>query len=186
MPPDRTLPAILTNPSSPRMPRNCHLAPLSQDDFPHLIELFTDPECRLFIGGPVEPALAETRSLAWIESSSGDPIWAIRRNQDSVLVGYVILGSHHDGEDIEISYALLPRYWGRGYAREALSLALTHAFESLKLPTVIAETQVKNLRSIRLLERLGMVPGKRLVRFGENQVIYGIHSDSFRIHQQTR
>lgn len=162
------------------MPYRCHLTPLASGDLPDLMALFTDPDSRLFLGGPVEPALAEARSLAWIESSSSDPVWAIRRHQDSAFVGYVILDSHHDGEDIEISYALLPRYWRQGYATEALAFALTHAFGRLGLPTVIAETQVKNLRSTRLLERIGMHPRKRVVRFGEEQVIYEIQSDSFR------
>ena len=151
------------------MNHTCHLVAPAPEDLSHLVELFTNPESRAFLGGPVEKHLAITRSLDWIERSSTEPIWTIRRNEDLVFLDYVLLDSHHDGEDIEISYALLPTYWGRGYATEALDLALTHAFDRLGFPKVIAETQARNLRSTRLLERIGMLPGKRLVRFGEEQ-----------------
>lgn len=162
------------------MPPNCHLTSLFQADLPYLVELFIDPESRLFLGGPVHPALAEARSISWIKSSSCGRLWAIRRNEDAAFLGYVSLDTHHDGEDLEISYALLPRYWGQGHATEALRLALTQAFDQLKLLSVIAETQTKNLKSIKLLERVGMRPEKHLFRFGEEQVIYRIQSESFR------
>ncbi len=71
-----------------------------------------------------------------------------------------------------MSYELLPEYWGKGYATEAVEAALGYAFVDLGLERVVAETQAANERSCRLLERLGMKAERKLERFGAKQVIY--------------
>jgi ribosomal-protein-alanine N-acetyltransferase len=152
----------------------CRLLPLVREDHSHLVSLFTDPDARAFLGGPVDVDAASIKATAWIDSSPGTPVWAIRRMADSTFLGYVLLSPHHDKTDTEISYALLPDHWGKGYASEALSHALDHAFGVLNLGRVIAETQLRNLRSKRLLERVGMQEERRLHRFGEIQIIYGV------------
>lgn len=136
-----------------------------------------DPDARAFLGGPVGLDAASIKSTAWIDSSSEAPIWAIRRMADSMFLGYVLLSPHHDKTDTEISYALLPDHWGKGYASEALCDALDHAFGVLNLGKVIAETQLRNSRSTRLLERVGMQAERRLNRFGEVQIIYGVDGE---------
>lgn len=160
------------------MPHSCHLESLTQDDLSALIELFTCPRARQYLGGPITEQLATQRSLDWIERSSEEPIWAIRASLNQALLGYVLLDEHHDGSDIEISYALLPTYWGRGLATEALTLASRLAFSELGLPKIIAETQAKSLRSTALLERIGMNEERRVLRFGEEQIIFSLHNPS--------
>lgn len=54
-----------------------------------------------------------------------------------------------------IGYALARAHWGRGYAQEALRLALDHAFGALALNRVEADVDPRNTASIRLLERVG-------------------------------
>lgn len=160
------------------MPPSCHLESLIQGDFSALIELFTCPRARQYLGGPITEQLAAQRSLDWIARSSTEAIWAIRASVNPALLGYVLLDEHHDGSDIEISYALLPAYWGLGLATEALTQALRLAFSELGLPKIIAETQAKNLRSTALLKRVGMSEERRLFRFGEEQIIFSLQNPS--------
>ncbi|WP_429408378.1 GNAT family N-acetyltransferase [Paraburkholderia sp. MM5482-R1] len=47
------------------------------------------------------------------------------------------------------------RFEGRGFAREGLSNAIDHVFSTLQLHRVMANYRPDNLRSARLLERLG-------------------------------
>jgi ribosomal-protein-alanine N-acetyltransferase len=54
-----------------------------------------------------------------------------------------------------IGYALARAHWGRGYAQEALRLALEHAFNTLALNRVEADVDPRNTASMRLLERCG-------------------------------
>jgi [ribosomal protein S5]-alanine N-acetyltransferase len=160
------------------MPRSCYLESLAQSDFNALVELFTCPRARQYLGGPITEELAAQRSLDWIARSSTEPIWAIRASVEPVLLGYVLLDEHHDGSDIEISYALLPAFWGCGLAAEALKQALRIAFSELGLLRIIAETQAKNLRSTALLKRIGMTEERRVFRFGEEQIIFAFDNPS--------
>ncbi len=62
-----------------------------------------------------------------------------------------------DGLDgIDLGYALLPEFRGRGLAVEAASAVLAWAHERLGLERVLAIVDPDNLASIGVLERVGM------------------------------
>ena len=52
---------------------------------------------------------------------------------------------------------LAHQHWGRGYATEAATGWLDHAFGTLGLPRVISITDPPNRRSLAVMRRLGMV-----------------------------
>ncbi len=56
----------------------------------------------------------------------------------------------------EILWRLRPEYWGRGVGYAAASQALEKGFTHVGLTEIVAYTTPVNLRSIRLMERLGM------------------------------
>jgi RimJ/RimL family protein N-acetyltransferase len=56
----------------------------------------------------------------------------------------------------EIGWRLAADYWGRGFATEGARAVLDYAFRSLRLDEVVAFTAQCNLRSRRVMERLGM------------------------------
>lgn len=158
---------------------NCRLETLREEDLPQLITLYTDPAVRAFLGGPVDLPTARKKASALFQVPAGSWVWAVRRSSDDVFLGTVYLDPHHDGADMEVSYTFLTEHQGFGHAAEAVRAVLRHAFQTLKLPKVVAETQAKNERSVRLLERTGMSPERRVVRFGEDQIIYFIDSECF-------
>jgi RimJ/RimL family protein N-acetyltransferase len=57
--------------------------------------------------------------------------------------------------DVDIGFALLPGFWGQGYAYEAASAVMEHAKGALGLKRLVAITNPDNQSSIRLLEKLG-------------------------------
>ena len=57
---------------------------------------------------------------------------------------------------VEIGWHFRPASWGFGYATEAARLICQHAFETLKLPLLLAVSDPTNKRSVALMERLGM------------------------------
>ncbi|HEX6240227.1 MAG TPA: GNAT family N-acetyltransferase, partial [Polyangiales bacterium] len=57
---------------------------------------------------------------------------------------------------VEVGWRLAAEHWGRGYATEAARAALETAFVHLGLDEVVSFTAVENLRSRRVMERLGM------------------------------
>jgi RimJ/RimL family protein N-acetyltransferase len=60
-----------------------------------------------------------------------------------------------DPRQAYLGYSLARAHWGHGYASEAARALLDYLFHELKLHRVIAECDVENLASQRLLERLG-------------------------------
>jgi ribosomal-protein-alanine N-acetyltransferase len=57
---------------------------------------------------------------------------------------------------VELGWRLARKHWGHGYASEAASVAVEFAFGELALPELLAYTAARNLRSRRVMERLGM------------------------------
>jgi RimJ/RimL family protein N-acetyltransferase len=57
---------------------------------------------------------------------------------------------------VEIGWRLAAAHWGRGYATEAARAVLAYGFEQLALPEIVSFTTVANVRSRRVMEKLGM------------------------------
>jgi [ribosomal protein S5]-alanine N-acetyltransferase len=149
----------------------CYLESIQANDLPLVARLYSEAKVRSFLGGPIAAQLAEQRAVEL--SHQSEQAWAVRPVPGcSSLLGVVVLDRHHDLEDIEVSYLFLPEHWGRGYATEAVRQALAYAFGTMGLRRVVAETQVANTASVRLLERSGFRLLRQLVRFGAQQSIY--------------
>ncbi|MBV9267300.1 MAG: GNAT family N-acetyltransferase, partial [Acidobacteriaceae bacterium] len=57
---------------------------------------------------------------------------------------------------VEIGWRLDSRYWGHGFATEAATAVLEQAFGAWELGEVVSFTVAANLRSRRVMEKLGM------------------------------
>jgi len=152
-------------------PSPCRLDSLEVSDLPLVELLFSEPKVRTFLGGSLSPSLAKQRAADLVLQP--ERAWAVRSaSGSSSLLGVVLLDRHHDLEDIEVSYLFLPEHWGRGYASAAVKQVLAHAFGTIGLRHVVAETQSANAASVRLLEHLRFRLIRRVVRFGAQQSIY--------------
>ena len=152
----------------------CELSTLQSADWDLVVKLYTDAEVRRFLGGIVDLETIRLRFQRMLEFERQTQHWVIRvkKNNSLVGIGIVSLGKHHNNIDTEISYQLLPEWWGKGYGTEAVQAVLTHALMVLGLPRVIAETQIANIASCRLLERMGMRLERTVERFGAKQGIF--------------
>jgi RimJ/RimL family protein N-acetyltransferase len=57
---------------------------------------------------------------------------------------------------VEVGWRLAPAHWGRGYATEAARASLAFGFERLDLAEIVSFTVAANVRSRRVMERIGM------------------------------
>lgn len=149
----------------------CLLVPLGETDRQDLRRLYANADVRQFLGGTVEGPDFED-SFKRLVAASMSAKWVIRTRGANLFVGMASIDGHHDGLDQEISYQIMPEFWGRGLGAEVIGRALDHADAALHLPRIVAETQSTNIRSRRLLEQLGMTVARALVRFGTEQVLY--------------
>ena len=58
---------------------------------------------------------------------------------------------------VEILWRIGRKYWGKGYAFEAASAVCDYAFNNKQLKELVSFTVPANVRSIKLMERLGFV-----------------------------
>ena len=64
--------------------------------------------------------------------------------------------SAHFTPCVEVGWRLSFEHWGKGYATEAVPLALRYGFGTLALSEIVSLTSATNHRSRAVMERLGM------------------------------
>ena len=75
-----------------------------------------------------------------------------------------------------LMYFIAPKHWGQGIATEAAGAVVSAAFANSKVPKVWASTNVQNIGSIRVLEKLGMQREGLRRLYGEDadNAVYGL------------
>jgi RimJ/RimL family protein N-acetyltransferase len=138
------------------------------------IELGSSAEVRRYLGGPHS---RETLEQEMPEVPSAYPgVFAVE--VAGSCAGMVILGRRSadvpghvqpEGGELEIGYLLLPAYWGRGLAAEAVEAVLAWAWRQFPDEPVLLCTQVRNERSLALARRLGFEEVETFVEFDAPQ-----------------
>ena len=86
--------------------------------------------------------------------------WAIEIPGEAPLIGFTGLSvprfDAHFMPAVEIGWRLDRMYWGHGYATEAARAGIVDGFERVGLREIVSFTVPANVRSIRVMERLGM------------------------------
>ena len=86
--------------------------------------------------------------------------WAVEARGAAGFVGFVGLSiprfRAHFTPCVEIGWRLAREHWGRGYAPEAARAALAFGFERLGLDQIVSFTVPANLKSRRVMEKIGM------------------------------
>jgi RimJ/RimL family protein N-acetyltransferase len=133
---------------------------LREEDLAAVHRMHQDAEQMAHLGGvrdEAQTAAYMERNLAhWTRHGFG--LWLLRTRSDDAVAGRVLLRHLDlDGRDeVEVGYSLEPRYWGRGLAAEAAAACLDWARDILHLDSVVALTSPENLRSHRVLTKLGL------------------------------
>lgn len=125
----------------------------------------------------------DPRVTDWLQSNSDDSIqmtqerlqrycdrcldglgvWAVVEKAIDRAIGSILLvplpnSDNSSSGKIEIGWHFRPASWGYGYATEAAKALLKYGFQSLQLPNIYAVTTPDNIRSQRVMTRLGMQP----------------------------
>ena len=152
----------------------CILMRLQQTDFENVKKLYENEEVRKYLGGTIDEQEYLTKFSNMLSSDESSLIWVINHSTDNNFIGLISLDSHHDGVNTEVSYQLLPKYWGQGYATEVVCRVIDYAIKELGLTKVVAETQTANKASCKLLKKLGMKLEQTIDRFGAEQAIFSV------------
>jgi RimJ/RimL family protein N-acetyltransferase len=150
------------------------------EDLEPMAAILGDPHVGEWLGGVIDTERTRARLHAyayhWEEHGFGP--WAVEERASGRLVGRTGLMHWEDWtaspHDAEIGWAFARDVWGRGYATEAARAALDWAARHPSLRTIISITQPQNVRSRRVMEKLGLSYRGQTVWRGLTQVWYGI------------
>jgi RimJ/RimL family protein N-acetyltransferase len=137
------------------------LRQLTTDDAEFILELLNDPSfirnigdrnvrtiddaCSYILNGPV---------ASYAKNGFGLYLVVLKETNESI--GMCGLIKRDALEDVDIGYALLPRYWSKGYAFEAARATKEYARKVIGLNRIIAIVDPVNAGSIRVLEKIGL------------------------------
>ena len=170
------------------------LRPWQDEDREPFFTMSQDPGLQEFL----IPMTTRTATDAWIDrqiahqTQHGICFWAAETRDTNTVIGSI--GLYHVGYEahftpaVELGWRLARPFWGQGHAPEAATACLHHAFATLHLPQVVANTAVANTKSRRVMHKLGMTHDPRddfdHPRFPEHdplcrQVLYRVRRDSW-------
>jgi RimJ/RimL family protein N-acetyltransferase len=161
------------------------LRPRTSADTGACLAMDSDPEVIRYVSGPWPDPVAHR---AFVEARTRGPYppglgyWVVcHRDEPRSFLGWVLL-IPADGTrpEVEIGWRLLQSAWRQGFATEAATPVLRHAFVTLQLPEVIAEIDPANAGSQRVAEKLGLTRTGLITHEGRPALRYCITLAEFR------
>lgn len=136
------------------------LRDLRLEDAEEIFRLRSDESVNQFVDRQqavtIDDAIEFIQKIQTLAENNGSVMWAITLIGEAKLIGTVVYWNIvKEKRQAELGYELLPEYQGKGIMTEALKKVIAFGFEERTYKTIVAEPHRKNLKSIRLIERLG-------------------------------
>ena len=132
---------------------------LVEGDAAFIVQLLNDPAFLQYIGDKGVRTLEDARD--YINSGPramyaefGFGLWVVQL-PDETPIGLCGLLKRPVLDDVDLGFAMLPKFRRAGYTFEAASAVMAYARDTLRLDRVVAIVNPDNDASARLLERLG-------------------------------
>lgn len=102
--------------------------------------------------------LVESIKLKFKEN--GYSFFAVELLEDKSFIGFIGLSipkfDTFFTPCVEIGWRLAYNYWGKGYATEGAKECINYGFSKLNLSEIVSFTASQNIRSCKVMERIGM------------------------------
>lgn len=124
--------------------------------------LNADPRVREFFPGLMsrEESDHSVKLMSDHIARCGWGLWAASLIDTGEFIGFIgleeVYFQAHFTPAVEIGWRLAFNHWGKGYATEGAKAVLAYGFENLNLEEVVSFTAVQNMRSRRIMEKIGM------------------------------
>jgi ribosomal-protein-alanine N-acetyltransferase len=121
-----------------------------------------DPQVMEHFPAPLTPeesdALVDRIETGFARDGYG--LWALETKDDGTFIGFTGLALQtfpaHFTPAVEVGWRLARAAWGRGYASEAARAAIDFGFGTVGLDEIVSMTAATNVRSQRVMQRIGM------------------------------
>ena len=138
------------------------LRPWQESDREPFQRMNADPRVMEFFAAPLSPEESD-RTIDRVQAHIAEHrfgFFAAELRATGEFIGFVGMArvpfEAHFTPCVEIGWRLAAAHWNRGLATEGARCCLRYAFQELALPEVVAFTAPANLRSRRVMEKLGM------------------------------
>lgn len=150
--------------------------PIGPRHLPELCRMHHDPRVMATLGGlrsdEVSAAFLASSLVHWQQHGYG--LWVWRDPENGAFVGRA--GIRHtqveDKPEVELAYALMADYWGRGLATEIGHALLKLGRERLGLGDVVAFTLTTNRGSQNVMQKLGLRYERDIMHDDEPHALY--------------
>jgi ribosomal-protein-alanine N-acetyltransferase len=156
---------------------------ITEGDFEDLLHMHQDEQAMATLGG-VRSVEETHENLEWNLKqweNNGFGLWLFRSKVTGQLIGRggIRRVSIGDAKEIELGFALMPEYWGRGLATEMAKASNEVAFEKLKLDSIVSFTLKTNISSQHVIEKTGFKYERDIELGGEPHVLYRLSADDY-------
>ena len=132
-------------------------------DAQQAFDIYNDRRVMRWLSGDADRSIQITqeRLERYCDRTASLGTWAVVEKAIDRVIGNILLiplpkRDKTDSDKIEIGWHFRPASWGYGYATEAAQTILQYGFKEVGLDTIYAVTLADNLRSQRVMARLGM------------------------------
>lgn len=151
-----------------------HIKPTSEEDAPFLLKIMNSPKWLQNIGDRNVHSEEEAREYIRLKilpqlEKLGYSNYTIIRKKDNLKIGTCGLYDRVGLEGIDIGFAFLPEYEGKGYAYESCMELKRAAIEEFRIHSIKGITTKKNTASQNLLKKLGLKFKKIVALPGEKE-----------------
>lgn len=129
-------------------------------DAPFILQLLNEPAWLEHIGdkgvnsvGSAEDYLTAGPLAMYGQYDFGLNLVILNETQEPI--GMCGLLKRESLQDVDLGFAYLESYWGRGFGKESVEATMRYAREVVHLDRIVAITSPRNIRSERLLSRVG-------------------------------
>jgi len=149
---------------------------IQEDDLGVLYRMYTNEEVMYTLGGP--KLFREAKELHkrmmdhWEKHDFGIYILRDKKTGEFAGRGGIKKVTIENKEEVEVLYALMPQFWGKGLALEIAKKSIEVAFEHLNLNDLICFTWVENKKSQRVMEKAGFKFEKNFTHYDLPHVLH--------------
>lgn len=157
------------------------LRELHAGDAAFILRLVNEPSWLRFIGDRGIRNLDHARAYlangpVAMYRRCGFGLWLMELKTTGAPIGICGLIRRDTLPDVDLGFALLPEYWGQGYAHEAAAATIAYAKNTLALARLVAITAPDNHASQALLKKLGFTYERtlRLTETSPESQLFGL------------
>jgi ribosomal-protein-alanine N-acetyltransferase len=149
---------------------------VQQDDLGLLYRMYTNEEVMYTLGGTRvfrEAQEIHTRMMEhWEKFNFGIYIFRDKATGEFAGRGGLKKVNVEGKDEVELIYALMPPFWGKGLASEIARKSIEIASEHLKLNDIVSFTWTENKTSQRTMEKVGFKFEKNFTHHNLPHVLY--------------